>query len=77
MNRIGVKGGVQEILSHQWFKNINPALVLEGKIKPPLKPDILALNFDEVIFFHKKIRKNSKKMRKNIRNNWSKINKMT
>ena len=49
VKRIGVKGGVQEILNHKWFNNINVASVLEGKIKPPLKPDILAFNFDEVL----------------------------
>lgn len=74
MNRIGVKGGIEEILSHKWFKNINPTLVLEGKIQPPLKPDVLAFNFDEVNYFYIKIRKNFKKERRNTSNNCSTIN---
>ena len=46
MSRTGVQGGIKEIFRHEWFKKINIKNLLEHKIPPPLKPDILAFNFD-------------------------------
>lgn len=50
MNRMGIQGGIKEILSHPWFKKINIKDILEKKIPPPIKPDILSFNFDEEEF---------------------------
>ena len=41
MNRLGIQGGIKEILSHAWFKKINIKDVLEKNLPPPIKPDIL------------------------------------
>jgi len=41
MQRIGISGGIKEILSHPWFKKINIRDIFEKKIQPPIKPDIL------------------------------------
>lgn len=46
MNRMGVRSGIKEIFLHPWFKKINMKDLLELKIPPPIKPDILAFNFD-------------------------------
>jgi len=47
---MGNQGGIKEILSHTWLKKINIKDVLERKIPPPIKPDILKFNFDEEEF---------------------------
>ena len=39
--RMGNQGGIKEILSHPWFEKINIKDMLEKKIQPPIKPDIL------------------------------------
>jgi len=46
MNRMGVQSGIKEIFLHPWLKKINMKDLLELKIPPPIKPDILAFNFD-------------------------------
>lgn len=51
MNRVGIQEGVREIFNHPWFKKINLNDIMEKKIEPPIKPDILAFNFDEVFVF--------------------------
>jgi len=41
MNRAGQNGGIREILNHAWFRKINIKDVIDKKIEPPIKPDIL------------------------------------
>ncbi|EGR31282.1 protein kinase domain protein, partial [Ichthyophthirius multifiliis] len=48
--RIGTIDGIKEILNHNWFKNININSIIQKKIQPPLKPNILGFNFDEEEF---------------------------
>lgn len=50
VNRLGVNGGIVEIIKHPWFKKINLEELYNKKIKPPIKPDILSFNFDEEEF---------------------------
>jgi serum/glucocorticoid-regulated kinase 2 len=49
MNRTGINGGIKEIFKHPWFKKINIRDIADKKIDPPVRPDILAFNFDEVV----------------------------
>lgn len=41
MNRAGVQGGMKEIFNHPWFRKINIKDIIDKKIEPPIKPDIL------------------------------------
>jgi len=43
---MGIQSGTKEIFLHPWLKKINIKDLLELKIPPPIKPDILAFNFD-------------------------------
>lgn len=45
--RLGVNGGIDEILSHEYFKKIDFKELENKRIKPPLKPDPLKFNIDE------------------------------
>ena len=36
--RLGSAGGVDDILSHPWLKEIDPKAVLQKRIDPPMKP---------------------------------------
>ena len=38
--RFGNSGGVNEILSHPWFSDIDQAELLAKKIKPPYVPEV-------------------------------------
>lgn len=38
LNRLGSKGGLDEVLSHPWFAEINIPEMLKHKIMPPYKP---------------------------------------
>lgn len=49
-DRLGSENGIRDILQHSWFKSINIGDVLEKKIDPPLKPNLLGFNFDEEEF---------------------------
>ncbi|CAD8121301.1 unnamed protein product [Paramecium sonneborni] len=44
--RLGVRGGVREILQHKWFKKVNMTDILMKRVTPPIKPDIQKLNFE-------------------------------
>lgn len=45
--RLGVNGGVKEILDHPFFSKINLNQLKNKKIPPPLKPDPMRMNLDE------------------------------
>ena len=38
--RLGFQGGVEEVLNHPWFKDIEMKLLFEKKLKPPFRPKI-------------------------------------
>ena len=38
--RLGAIGGVDEILKHEFFKDLNIDLLKARKLEPPYKPDI-------------------------------------
>lgn len=44
--RIGHKGGLDEILKHPWFKEIDPKLMLAKEITPEFKPKVSKDVFD-------------------------------
>lgn len=45
--RLGVVGGVNEILSHSWFEGINEDEFLNTKVAVPIKP-----NFNDLFQFN-------------------------
>ena len=50
-NRLGTKGGVEEVLSHAWLQDLDIEKIVEKAIEAPVKPqlsqDILDVsNFD-------------------------------
>lgn len=45
--RLGVIGGVNEILSHSWFEGINEDEFLNKKVAVPIKP-----NFNDLFQFN-------------------------
>ncbi|CAD8173792.1 unnamed protein product [Paramecium octaurelia] len=45
--RLGASGGIQEILQHSFFAQIDFKLLMLKKIKPPFRPDPLKMNLDE------------------------------
>lgn len=45
--RLGVVGGVNEILSHSWFTGINEDEFLNKKVAVPIKP-----NFNDLFQFN-------------------------
>ena len=47
MNRLGINNGIKEILKHPWFKKIKIDDIVNKKIEPPIKSDIMSFNFDE------------------------------
>ncbi|CAK60107.1 unnamed protein product (macronuclear) [Paramecium tetraurelia] len=47
IQRLGAKGGVQEILKHPFFSQIDFKQLALKKVKPPFKPDPLKMNLDE------------------------------
>ena len=47
MSRLGMKNGTKEILKHPWFKKIKIDDIVNKKIEPPIKPNIMSFNFDE------------------------------
>lgn len=48
--RLGSKNGVQEILEHPWFKDLDPQKMLLRKIKPSFIPK-LSKNMLDLRFF--------------------------
>ncbi len=48
--RLGTTGGVTEILSHPWLSGVSMLDVLAKKLNPPIKPNLLSYNFDDVEF---------------------------
>ncbi len=50
LNRMGVSGGIKELFAHPWMRKLKVNDILEKKIEPPIKPDILGFNFDEEEF---------------------------
>jgi serum/glucocorticoid-regulated kinase 2 len=49
-DRLGQNGGVVEILTHPWFKDVDFEGIMGRKIKPPYTPELLKYNFDEEEF---------------------------
>jgi hypothetical protein len=45
--RLGTNGGMNEILSHSFFRKIDMSLLAQRKLPPPLKPDPMQNNYDE------------------------------
>ncbi|CAD8071723.1 unnamed protein product [Paramecium sonneborni] len=48
--RLGQNGGVVEILTHEWFKDVDFEAIVNKKLKTPYKPEPLKYNFDEEEF---------------------------
>lgn len=46
-DRLGVMGGVAELLTHPWFKNVNLVKFVEKSYRPPFKPNPIKLNFEQ------------------------------
>ena len=44
--RIGARGGPEEIKAHAFFESVDWALLAEGKVAPPFTPDTSTANFD-------------------------------
>jgi len=44
--RMGARGGVREILQHKWFRKVQFTEILAKRVQPPIKPDMLKLNFE-------------------------------
>ena len=44
--RLGFKKGIDEIISHEWFRNLNFKELLNKRIEPPFKPNPIEFNFD-------------------------------
>jgi hypothetical protein len=44
--RLGAAGGGNEILSHPWYKDIDPKVIQNMQVEPPYKPNI---NEDEFL----------------------------
>jgi hypothetical protein len=38
--RLGAQGGIEEILKHEFFKDLDIDLLKQRKLDPPYKPDI-------------------------------------
>ena len=45
-NRLGSKDGVNEILSHPWFSDINEKDLMDKKIKPKYVPALIEAGMD-------------------------------
>ncbi|CAD8095504.1 unnamed protein product [Paramecium sonneborni] len=45
--RLGSSGGIQEILQHPFFSQIDLKQLMLKKVKPPFRPDPLRMNLDE------------------------------
>ena len=48
--RLGTKNGLDEILGHQWLKDIDPNKMMNKQIKPLYKPKISKDIFDTRFF---------------------------
>ncbi|CAD8047304.1 unnamed protein product [Paramecium primaurelia] len=46
--RLGAKNGIDEILQHKWFKNIDIVQFINKSVKPPYIPDLQKLNIKSV-----------------------------
>jgi serum/glucocorticoid-regulated kinase 2 len=45
--RLGAIGGMREILGHAFFRKLELSQMIARRVKPPMKPEPLADNFDE------------------------------
>ncbi|CAD8045285.1 unnamed protein product [Paramecium primaurelia] len=70
--RLGYNGGIVEILTHEWFQDVDFEAIANKKLKTPYKPEPLKYNFDEEEFnkgdadFRKQYQTNMQKEYHNI-----------
>ena len=50
LQRLGSVAGMKEILSHPWCRKISINDIVEKRIDPPIKIDVIGFNFDEEEF---------------------------
>ncbi|CAD8051545.1 unnamed protein product [Paramecium primaurelia] len=70
--RLGQNGGIVEILTHQWFQDVDFEAIANKQLKTPYQPEPLKYNFDEEEFnkgdaeFRKQYQTNMQKEFQNI-----------
>ena len=52
-SRLGTNGGIQEILAHPWFANLDKDLMYERQLKAPVKPNLNSTDLLDVSNFDK------------------------
>ena len=45
-NRLGTQGGLDEVLAHPWFAEIDPKTILSKEYPSPMKPILSENQFD-------------------------------
>ena len=46
MNRLGSRGGLEEVLQHPWFAELDHEKILDKRVEAPMKPQLTADIFD-------------------------------